>query len=205
MVIDLITTANVAIGWYEHHSRMLRDDKFTALFDVWQDMNKKLHTQFITCPFQIEPYSATYIQLLKRSRMDSFLACVEKSQQTFDLQQVSHYGSHSAQNEGINPSPHRFSPYDKDTKKGRVSDSFCDTKKPILCLHCGYTGDHTGNCSLAQSNHPEWPISCDWKQIQQNYLCHVQHMWIMSGTFMNHGAHFCSLCGDKGHPACHFP
>jgi len=96
MVIDIITTPDVAIGWYKHHSRMLRDDKFNTFFDARQDMDKQLHSQFITCPFQIDPYSATYIQLLERSCMDSFFACAKKAQQTFDLQQrLSHYGSRS--------------------------------------------------------------------------------------------------------------
>src|SRR5882724_3953882 len=38
MIIDIITTPDVAIGWYEHHSRMLRDDRFMAFFDVLWDM-----------------------------------------------------------------------------------------------------------------------------------------------------------------------
>ena len=35
MVIDIVSTPDVAIGWYEHHSRMLRDDKFKAFFNAW--------------------------------------------------------------------------------------------------------------------------------------------------------------------------
>jgi len=94
MVIDIIATPDVAVGWYEHHSRMLRDDKFNAFFDAWWDMDKQLCSQFITCPFQIDPYSATYIQLLERSRMNFFFAHAEKAQQMFDLQQwLSRYSS----------------------------------------------------------------------------------------------------------------
>src|SRR5882724_3693445 len=102
MVIDIIATPDVAVGWYEHHSRMLRDEKFNAFFDAWWDMDKQLHSQFITCPFQI----------------DSFFACAKKAQQTFDLQQrLSHYGSRSMRNKSSNPTSHRFAPYDKDSNK----------------------------------------------------------------------------------------
>jgi len=56
----------VVVGWYKHHARMLREEKFSGFyFDTWQDMDKQLHTQFITHPFAIDPYSATYIQLLE--------------------------------------------------------------------------------------------------------------------------------------------
>src|SRR5882724_13688981 len=48
-------------------------------------------------------------------------------------------------------------------QKGGHSNSFRENKKPILCLHCGYMGHHACNCSSTQSNHPECPISCDWK------------------------------------------
>jgi len=94
-VIDIIVTPDVAVGWYKHHSRMLRDDKFTAFFDAWCNMDKQLCMQFIIRPFQIEPYSATYIQLLERSHMDSFFAHAEKAQRTFKLQHASCYGPRS--------------------------------------------------------------------------------------------------------------
>ena len=156
MVIDIIATPDVAIGWYEHHSRMLRDDKLNDFFDALWDIDKQLHSQFITHPFQIDPYSATYIQLLERSCMESFFSHAEKAQQMFDLQQwLSRYGSCSMQNKSSNPSSHMFAPYDKDTNKGRAMESFHDSKKPILCLRCGYTGHQAGNCSSIQSNHPK--------------------------------------------------
>jgi len=153
MIIDIIMTPDVAVGWYEHHSRMLRDDKFNTFFD--RDMDKQLHSQFITCPFQIDPYSTTYIQLLERSCMDSFFTYAKKAQQIFDLQWLSRYGSHLVRNESSNQSSHRFTPYDKDTEKGRETESFHDSKKHILCLHCRYMGHWEGNCSSAQLNCPE--------------------------------------------------
>src|SRR5882724_11213261 len=64
-IIDVIVTANVAVGWYEHHSCMLQDDKFMAYFDAWCDMDKQLHTQFISHPFLVDPNSTTYVQLLE--------------------------------------------------------------------------------------------------------------------------------------------
>src|SRR5882724_7702316 len=36
-------------------------------------MDKQLHTQFIKHPFTIDPNSLTYIHLLERTHMDSFL------------------------------------------------------------------------------------------------------------------------------------
>ena len=58
--------------------------------------------------------------------------------------------------------------------------------------------------------HPKWPISCDWKQDRlisksTKFLHHVQCSGLCMDTFMNHGAHFCSLCGNTGHPACCCP
>jgi len=88
-IINIIMTPEMVVGWYEHHSRMLRDEKFVGFnFEAWHDMDKKLHTQFITRPFPIDPDSPTYIQLLERSHMDSFLACAKKAQHTFKLQHV---------------------------------------------------------------------------------------------------------------------
>ena len=81
MVINMIVTPEVAVGWYEHHSRMLWDECFSMAFDAWCDMDKQLHTQFIDNPFVVDPTCTTYMQLFERARMDSFLAQVAKSHQ----------------------------------------------------------------------------------------------------------------------------
>jgi len=39
---------------------MLWDDKFTAYFDTWNDMDKQLHMQFITHHFTVDPYSIQF-------------------------------------------------------------------------------------------------------------------------------------------------
>src|SRR5882724_5721517 len=53
-VIDIVATPDVAVSWYEHHSRMLRDEKFSGFyFEAWRDMDKQLRTQFITRHFAI--------------------------------------------------------------------------------------------------------------------------------------------------------
>jgi len=153
-VIDIIATADVAVGWYEHHSRMLRDEKFSGFyFDTWRDMDKQLRTQFITRPFAIDPYSATYIQLLERSRMDSFLARAEKAQQTFETQRAARTNLPCpTRGESMGNSSHRYTYYNKDAEKGRHPDFFCEHKKPILCLHCSYTSHCAGNGPSMQSN-----------------------------------------------------
>ena len=88
-VIDITMTPDMVMGWHEHHSRMVRDEKFSSFyFDAWRDMDKQLHPQLIMPPFPIDPYSATYIQLLECSHMDSFLTHAEKAQHTFENQQV---------------------------------------------------------------------------------------------------------------------
>src|SRR5882724_21741 len=46
-VIDMIAMPKVAVGWYEHHSRILHYERFSSSFDVWQDMDKQLQMQFI--------------------------------------------------------------------------------------------------------------------------------------------------------------
>jgi len=73
---------------------MLRDDKFTAFFDAWCNMDKQLHIKFISRSFTIDPYSTTYIQLLERSHMESFFTQAEKVQHTFELQRASRFTTH---------------------------------------------------------------------------------------------------------------
>jgi len=212
-VIDIVATPDVAMGWYEHHSRMLRDEKFSSFyFEAWWDMDKQLRTQFITRPFAIDPYSTTYIQLLEHLRMDSFLAHAEKAQLTFESQRAARsYTSHSPRSEIGTHTMQRYAPYDKDSEKGGQADSFRETKRPILCLCCGYTGHRAGNCSSMQSNRPERPISCDWKHdkllSKSNKLICVMFNVCSSCSDLvpNHGNHTCSLCGDDTHPACHCP
>src|SRR5882724_1297254 len=162
------------------HSRMLRDDKFTAYFDAWRDMDKQLRTQFISRPFIVDP-STTYVQLLERARMDSFFARAEKAQQSFELQRARVYGSRSTR-QGGGPAPHRYMPYEKDNNRGKPTNSFHENKKPILCLHCGYTGHHAGNCTSNQSNHPERPIACDWRHDKlisksNKVICVLFNVW----------------------------
>ena len=71
-IINLISSPEVTVRWHEHHLKMLQDKKISSLFDAWHDMDKQLHTQFITCPFVVDPYSMTYVQLLKWACMDPF-------------------------------------------------------------------------------------------------------------------------------------
>jgi len=59
----MIATPEVALGCYEHHSRMLCDELFSS-FNTWHNMDKQLCTQFINHPFTIDPDSSTYIHLL---------------------------------------------------------------------------------------------------------------------------------------------
>ena len=48
-IINIIMTPEMVVGWYEHHSRMLRDEKFVGYyFDAWHDMDKQLCT--LTAP-----------------------------------------------------------------------------------------------------------------------------------------------------------
>jgi len=211
-IVDIIATADVAVGWYEHHSRMLRDDKFLASFDAWQDMDKQLHTQFIARPFTIDPYSPTYVQLLERSRMDSFFARAEKAQRTFELQWASRTCAPCASRDDASSSTsHRYTPYDKANDKGRPFDSFWENKKPTLCLRCGHMGHCAGNCSSMQLNRPERPIACDWRQEKlvsksNKPICVMFNVrGACSDPLASHGGHICSLCGDGSHPVCRCP
>src|SRR5882724_6776703 len=68
-VIKMTATPEVAVGWYEHHSRMLHDECFSTSFKAWHDMDKQLCTQFINCPFTIDPDSSTDIHLLEHAHM----------------------------------------------------------------------------------------------------------------------------------------
>ena len=95
--------------------------------------------------------------------------------------------------------------------KGGPSDSFHENRKPILCLHCGYTGHCASNCPSTQSNCPECPITCEWKQDKlisksNKLICIMFNVCgSCSDTIVNHRNHICSLCGDGGHPACRCP
>jgi len=64
-IIDIITSLEVAVGWYEHHAKMLQDQKFLASFEAWHDMDRQLHTQFIDNLFIVDPTSTTYTQLFE--------------------------------------------------------------------------------------------------------------------------------------------
>ena len=73
-VLDIVTMPEVAVCWYEHHSRMLHDQNFLASFEAWRSMDKHLHTQFIEDPFVVDPSCNTYTQLFECTQMDVFLA-----------------------------------------------------------------------------------------------------------------------------------
>jgi len=161
MVIDMIVTPKVAVGWYEHHSRMLQDEHFFTAFDAWNDMDKQLHTQFINHPFAIDPEISTYTHLLEQAHMNTFLAHCAKSQQTFE----SHHSFWTyppynlPHTDASGSSATCYVPYDK----AHSHDSFWDGKKPILFLQCGIPGHQANACSSMHSSHPECPIICDWK------------------------------------------
>jgi len=141
-IIDMISTPKVAVGWYEHHSRMLRDERFSSSFKAWHDMDRQLCTQFMNCPFTVDPDSSTYIHLLEHARMDLFLACCAKSQHTFESHQSFWtYPPYRSPNNHPHIQPGgiptlRYTPYDKP----QHGDSFREGKKPTLCLHCGLLG-----------------------------------------------------------------
>jgi len=157
----MIVTPNVAVGWYEHHSRMLHDECFSTAFNAWHNMDKQLHTQFINCPFTIDPESSTYIHLLERAHMDTFLTRCAKSQHIFESQHSFRIYPpyNSPQTDASSSSATHYAPYDK----AHSHDSFREGKRPILCLQCGILGHHANVCSSTHSSHPEHPIICEWK------------------------------------------
>ena len=169
-------------------------------------MDNQLCTQFMTCPFMIDPYSTTYIQLLECSRMDSFLTHVEKAQHTFENQWAARTSTPCS-----SQSENRYAPYDKDAAKGGHLESFRKTKKPILCLQCGYTSHRAGNCSSTQSNFPKHPIACDWKlnkllSKSNKLICIMYNVrGSCSNPAPNHSNHSSSLCSNGSHPACRCP
>ena len=64
-LIDIISSPEVAVRWYENHSKMLQDQKFSASFEAWRDMDRQLHTQSVDSPFMVDPTSTTYTQLFE--------------------------------------------------------------------------------------------------------------------------------------------
>jgi len=79
-IIDLISSLEVAVGWYEHHAKMLQDQNFSASFEAWCSMDRQLHTQFIEDPFVVDPICTTYSQLFEQACMEAFLTCADKPQ-----------------------------------------------------------------------------------------------------------------------------
>jgi len=139
-IIDIIASPEVEVGWYEHHSKMLQDQKFSASFEAWCDMDKQLHTQLIDNPFIVDPTCSTYIQLFECAWMDGFLAQVEKSQhQSGPCGHSSFHGGHknSSHNHGGSA---RYNPYHKEPNQSKLTDSFQEGCKPTLCLFCRATG-----------------------------------------------------------------
>ena len=119
-IIDMISLPKVAVSWYEHHSRMLQDQKFLASFEVWCDMDKQLHMQFINKPFVVDSMCTTYVQLFERVCMDAFLMQVGKSQQ-YPQNNISVQGGHQESGNVALDSSY-YNPYDK--AQHRTSNSF---------------------------------------------------------------------------------
>jgi len=42
-IIDIIMSPQVAVAWYRNHSKMLQDQKFSASFEAWCNMDRQLH------------------------------------------------------------------------------------------------------------------------------------------------------------------
>jgi len=104
-------------------------------------MDKQLHPQLIMPPFPIDPYSATYIQLLEHSHMDSFLAHAKKAQHSFESQwSACSYTHRLPQSEISGHTTQRYAPYDKDTEKGDIPTPFVKSRS----LSFAYAGDTQG-------------------------------------------------------------
>jgi len=120
----MVSSPEVAVGWYKHHSRMLQDQSFSASFEAWHSMDKQLHLQFIDDPFVVDPTCMTYSQLFERARMDGFLAHADKLQHGHSFHtNGSGHGGHQDSSSSDNGS-HHYIPYDKEGDHGRTTDSF---------------------------------------------------------------------------------
>src|SRR5882724_3722534 len=114
MIIDIISLPEVAVGWYEHHSKMLQDQKFLASFEAWQDMDRQLHTQFIDNLFIVNPTCTTYSQLFEHTCMDVFLAQPEKIQQQHHFCGNNSFQGSRQESAHTNNSSSCYNPYEKD-------------------------------------------------------------------------------------------
>jgi len=61
----MVSSPEVAVGWYEHHSKMLQDQKNSASFKAWHNMDKQICTQLIDSPFVMDPTCSTYSKLFE--------------------------------------------------------------------------------------------------------------------------------------------
>jgi len=103
---------------------MLQDQKFSASFEAWRDMDRQLCTQFINNPFILDPTCSTYIQLFECAQMDAFLAQVEKSQhQSGPWGHSSFHGGRESTSHNHGHSA-RYSPYDREQNQLKPTDSF---------------------------------------------------------------------------------
>jgi len=151
-IIDIIASPQVAVGWYEHHSKMLQDQKFSASFEAWHDMDRQLHIQFIDNPIVVDPMCTTYTQLFEQAQMDAFLAQANRMQQQQQPQgQNSFWGSRQESSYMPGGSP-QYNPYDKEANHLKLGDSFWEGHKPTLCLQCGALGHRASNCHATKSN-----------------------------------------------------
>jgi len=138
---------------------MLQDQKFSASFKAWCDMDKQLCMQFIDNPFVVDPTCTTYTQLFERAHMDAFLAQVGKSQQ-YPQNKISVQGGRQESGNAVAGSC--YNSYDKD--QPRTSNSFWEGQNPTLCLQCGSFGHRASNCYATKSSCPKHSINCEWKE-----------------------------------------
>ncbi|KAF8582454.1 hypothetical protein K439DRAFT_1351182 [Ramaria rubella] len=205
--IDIISNPQLAVGWYEHHAEMLTDEDFDNSFAAWRNLDKQLHSQFMTTPFLVDPKKPAYLHMLECSRLTTAITsgkfCDDSDHHSF--RSYSSGGSHCP---AITPSASSpcFSPYDKDHP--RTANSFSDSRKPAICLHCGASGHRAPACYAIHFSCPDFPIIIDWRDAHlvtksNKHICLSFNVRgsCNSPPSHSHGEHSCSLCGDISHCA----
>ena len=171
----------------------MSDRNFSTWFPSWREHDRLLRARFMVNPFVINLDHASYVHQFERCRGDQT--------RTDSLSLAITMRTDAAPNR--TPKSTLFQLYNKTSPR---MNSF----RPSLCIHCGAAGHKALECQATSSTVLNKRIVIDWKanRLVSKMGQLICLMFNVRGTCTNpqsssHGAHSCSLCGDKQHPACH--
>ena len=192
-LINIIVEPAVVEGWKLHHAHMMSDRNFSTLFPSWHEHDHLLHACFMVDLFVINLDHASYVHQFER--------CQGDQTHTDSLSLATTLRRDVAPN--YVPKYNLFQPYNQTSPR---TNSFW----PSLCICCGAVGHKASECQATSLTVLNRCIVINWKA--NHLVSKMGQLICLIFTYeetcthpqsSSHGAHSCSLCGDKQHPACH--